>query len=188
MEKKFGRLLGLTLTVSCLPIWAAGDGHHGFDWGNFAAHVINAAIFFGTLYWLLRKPVSAFFSQRLKTIREDLDLAEKSRKEAKKRLDEIESKMASLQQELEQIENQAREDAERERQRITEEAKREAERIIEQARAEVENARRQAILELKAYTANLAMEEAETIIRETISDEERKQLFARFSARLGADR
>ena len=177
--------VNIAVLLAASPLFAAGDGDHGFDVVTFIAQILNFAVFFGGLFYLIGKPVKEFFVSRAGNIRESLAVAEKSREEAKQRLDEIEEKMARLDGELADIEARAKKDAEKERIRRHEQAEEEAAKIIGQASAEMENLRRGAITELKTYVATLALEEAERIVRDSLTEKERKELFADFSGRLG---
>ncbi|QTD54288.1 F0F1 ATP synthase subunit B family protein [Sulfidibacter corallicola] len=185
-------MLRTILVCLCLglPVMAAGggghDGGHHFDWAHFAAQTVNTLIFFGTLAYLLNKPIKEFFSNRRKQIQEALELAEKSRVDAKRALDEIEQMKAALADELAQIESQAHEDAEFEKKKIAAEAEQEAARLMEQAKADVEHLRRESVTKLKAFLTDLAMAEAEKVISTSITDADRKKLFAEFTNSLGA--
>ena len=177
--------IGLFTSASS-SLLASPEGGHGFDPVMFAAQVLNFLVFFGGLFYVLRVPIANFFRDREKRIRDDLALAEKSREEATQRLNEIERKMASLDQELADIEAQAKQDAEKERARLELQAKQDAERILTQATAEVENARREAVMELKTFVAQLAVEEAEKVIKSSMTEAQRQKLFVDFTKRLGA--
>lgn len=184
VNKGFVWVFLLTLAT---PLLAAGGGDgHGFDVMYFIAKVVNFLIFFGLLFYVLKKPVAKFFSERLATIQKDLKLAEKSREEAKRQLDEIQEKMAELDKEIAEIETSAKAEAERERNRIREEARAEAERILEQARTDVATMKRDAIKDLKSYVSGLALDEAEAIIKKTINDADHQRIFAEFSKKMEA--
>ena len=184
VNKGFVWVFLLTLAT---PLLAAGGGDdHGFDVMLFIAKVVNFLIFFGLLYYFLKKPVGAFFSDRLQTIQKNLKLAEKSREEAKRQLDEIQAKMAELDKEIADIETTAKAEAERECHRIREEAKKEAERILEQARVDVTAMKQDAIKDLKSYVSGLALDEAEAIIKKTINQADHQRIFAEFSKKLEA--
>lgn len=175
------------LLTLATPLFAAGGGEeHGFDMVQFVAKIVNFLLFFGLLYYLLRKPVANYFSNRVQVIQNNLKLAEKSREEAKRQLDEIQNKMAELDREISEIETVAQKEAERERERLKEEAVKEAERIVAHARVEVDTMKREAIQSLKAYASGLAIDEAEAMIRKAVSDSDRKRLFAEFSQKLEA--
>jgi len=175
------------LLTLATPLFAAGGGgDHGFDTAKFIAKVVNFLLFFGVLFFLVRKPIANFFSQRVQTIQDNLKLAEKSREEAKRQLDDIQAKMAELDHEISEIETVAKKEAERERERLKAEAEKEAERIVAHARVEVESMKRDAIQSLKAYAAEMALDEAETMIRKAVTESDHQRLFAEFSQKLEA--
>ena len=184
MKRLANKLCLLTpLFLAASPLMASGDGP---DWADFAYHVINFVIFFGGLFYVLKKPMVEFFSNRVKGISESLELAKNSRKDAKKRLDEIEGKMANLDAELAGIGEQAKADLEKEEEKLLASTKLEAERILAQARTECENQRREATATLKAFLADLALSEAEKLVVTSMTEVERSKLFADFTERLGA--
>ena len=86
---------------------------------------------------------------------------------------------------IEEINAQAHKQADAQKEALLANARTEAERIVEQAKADVENMRREAVRELKAYIADMAIEEAEKSIRETITGDDRKKLFANFTTQMG---
>ncbi|MCB1044324.1 MAG: ATP synthase F0 subunit B [Acidobacteria bacterium] len=176
-------IIGICL-ISVPALASGGEG--GISEGALlAAKAVNFLIFVGILVYFLRDAVRNFFVSRLAHIKESLELAERSRQEAKRRLDEIEEKMGNLDQELEAIERTARDDAEREKQRIQDQAAREAERIIEQARSEVENMKRHAIGELRKHILELAFAQAEQDL-EGVAAKDKNRVFDDFTAKLGA--
>jgi F-type H+-transporting ATPase subunit b len=182
-NQKLVQTLLVFLMAATFPLLAAEGG---YDYGKLVFKTINVALFFGGLYYLLKNPVGGFFSRRVKDIQVALEKAEKSRGEAKVRLDEIESKMANLDAELAEIEAKAKAELEREKVQLEAQAKEDAERIMEQAKDEIEHLHREAVLNLKAYVVDMALESAEKQIRDTMSEDERKKLFIEFTSRLGA--
>ncbi len=181
MKQNFlkGALFAPFFVVS-LPTLAAEGGV------DLTSQVINCLIFFGGLAFILRNVIRDFFGNRVKGIRDDHAMAEKSREEAKRRLDEIDEKMANLDREVAEIEAQARQEAEHARERVLKNAEQEAARIMEQALAEIESRRREAVGQLKAHIAEMAIKEAEQTVRDSITDGERKKLLADFTTQLGA--
>ena len=178
-------LLTVMLLIAAPALASGGEGH-GVDWKLMGFKFFNFIIFFGGLAYLLRKGVGEFFTNRKSTIRDSLELAESSVKEAKEKLDIIEKKMANLDGELEDIHKQAKEDLVTETENIQAQAKTDAARILAQAAAECENMKREALLSLKAQLADLAVKDAEGIIKDTMSNDERNHLFSDFTAKLGA--
>jgi len=173
------RLLALPLVASALPA-AAAEGM------GLLPHVVNYLIFFGGLAYLLREHIAKFFGKRLSDIKASLAMAEKSREEAKRRLDELEGKMKNLDRELEDIGAIAIKEAEKERNRMQERAREDSEKIMAQAKADVENMRREAVMKLRSHIADLAVAEARKRIEESVDEKERDRLFGEFSSRLEA--
>ncbi|MCB1051604.1 MAG: ATP synthase F0 subunit B [Acidobacteria bacterium] len=174
------RLLFLCF-VCVLPVLASGGeageaAHHGIEWMKLLQQAFNTVLFFGLIFYLIRKPAAEFFSGRLRHIKESLEMAEKSRQEAKSRLAEIESKMQNLESELKQIEEQAHLDAEREKERIQEAAQKDVERILQQAREEVEFRKRRAITELKQFAVELSFQHAEADLQKQLDAGTRQRL------------
>ena len=181
--------LGKKWLYVCLPmVWALpAAASEGFDPVLFTAKVVNSLIFFGGLFYVLRRPIGDFFTDRVSKIRTSMQLADESLADAKRRLDEIERKKANLDRELEEIQHQARAEAEREKERIQIHARKEAEQILVQAKAEVDNMQRDALRKLRSFVVDLAVKEAEAMVRDSITEEERKKLFVDFTERLGAE-
>ncbi len=184
MTFKFKLMCTIVLSAG-LPLLAseheAGGNPQLFLW-----KVVNALIFFGGLAFILRKPVSEFFTNRQRDIRDSLSRAEQSRKDAAQKLREIDELTSNLDKEVKDFLAQVAHDVAAEKARLITQAEEEAVRIGEQARKEIENMSLAAKTELRRYMAELAVREAEAVIAKSISDDERKALFANFSARLEA--
>jgi F-type H+-transporting ATPase subunit b len=184
IEKRVKVVHFLPILIMGLPAVASG-GEHGFNVTMFIAQIVNFLIFFGGLGYMLSGTVVEFFSLRKKKIQESLELAESSVARANERLERIEKQRAELEGEIAEITAHAEEAAKNRQEEMLDNAKQEAERIKNQAATEIENKRRQAIAELKEYAVDLALAEAEKTIRESITEGERKKLFADFSTRMG---
>ncbi len=104
--------------------------------------------------------------------------------EAEAKLTEINRRMSPLEDELHEIEGR-REGSQEEYQRLLAVAEKDADKIMERARQEIEGMTRAAQLELKAHVAELAVQLAEGKIRDEMTEEDRRRLFAHFVARVG---
>jgi F-type H+-transporting ATPase subunit b len=145
-------------------------GHHGApvklfgitldNVGKFAVQVVNFAIFFAILYFILKGALSSAFKARAKELEDQLAQAEKDKAEGEAQLKELEAKMAGMQTELAGIMAKAETDAETEKQRILDAARTEASHILAQTQAEIEFLKRLAEKELRALVAELAIEGA----------------------------
>ena len=178
----------LLLTVLALPAAAAeagGEGHGGdtlttvFKWVNFFT-------VFGALGYFLRKPMRDFFASQRAAIQTAVSEGRQARRQAEQRLAEIERRLTRLGDEVESLRQEAAAQATAEQQRIREATRREAERMLATSQAEIESTSRAARLELRAYTARLAVTLAEQRIRQQLTPETHASLFAGFVAGLVA--
>ncbi|MCK5879193.1 MAG: ATP synthase F0 subunit B [Holophagae bacterium] len=155
-------VLVILLIVLLFVGWQLREGY----WFELTAKIFNTIVFFGFLFWLLKKPVvNALRSQR-ENLALQLEDAERKEKEAADRLAQIEKRMAGLKDEVEEILKKTDEAANREKQRILEQAKLEADKIQRIAEREIENRFRTARDELRKYMTDLAVENAQAILIE----------------------
>ena len=191
--RTFAGLLLLTVVCILTPrvALAAEEGQHGasggehagghtesplavvWKWGNFL-------ILFGGLGWYLRQPLREFLEARSRSIEEGLASGRLARESALKQMNEIENRMARLDDEVRALRAQAVKEAEEERARILESAKVEAQKILEVAHREIEGLKKSARLELKAHVADLAVKLAEERLQKSVGSEENKRLVLRF--------
>lgn len=175
-------LIALLVVGSLAPTLAAAseaEGEHTqegagkellFKWLNFI-------LVFGALGYLLRKPAQKFFRGQRAAIRTAIQDAREARQQSQARLQEVEQRLARLEQEVEAMRKEAAANAAAEKQRIHEAAQREAERILATTRAEMDSTTRAARLELRAYTARLAVNLAEQSIQKRLTPETHAALF-----------
>jgi F-type H+-transporting ATPase subunit b len=144
----------------------AGHAHHpeiklfGRSLGTlaqFGVTLFNFALFAGILGYLLKGALSSAFKARAKDLEEKLSQAERDKADAGRQIQELENRMAGLQQELEGIMAKADADAETEKQRILESAKMEAAQIVAQTSAEIDAQARQAEAALRALVSELVV-------------------------------
>jgi F-type H+-transporting ATPase subunit b len=164
--------------------WASETGDR---WGSLLeiGKLTNLLLVAAVLVYAARKPLASFFASRSQAIRDQLMEAQKARLEAEARLNEINLRMSSLDDELSQLRAAAEIEAREEHERLVASADREAGKILERARQEIEGLTRAAQLELKAHAAKLSVRIAEGKIRDEMTVEDKRRLFARFVARVG---
>ncbi len=155
------------------------ETHTGYfyRWANFA-------IVLGLIVWACVKFGGPAFRARAEDISRKIDEGARSREAAERRRQEIQTKMASLEDEVRQLRAQAKLDAEAEGKRLRAMSRAEADKIEQVAQAEIEAARRAASMELKVLAARLAIERAEALLREEITPKAEVALFKTFVAEL----
>lgn len=134
--------------------------------------LINTAIFaigFGYLLW---KYAPAFFNARSADIQKAIKDATGLKVEAEFRYSEIDRKMATLAQEVKKMRDQSAGEMERQHERFRHETQSEIAHIQHNVAAEIEAFRQQGMSEIRLRTAHLAMERAETRLRERSASDE----------------
>jgi F-type H+-transporting ATPase subunit b len=133
-----------------------------WKWANFA-------ILAGVLGWLISKNAGPFFRSRSEAIAVGIAEATKTRQEAEARAAEIERKVSNLSAEVEQLRRQSHEEIAREGERVRAETEAAIRKVQAQAQAEIASAAKHASHDLKAYSAQLAMQMAERQIRDRMT-------------------
>ena len=167
---------------------------HGAEGGHGEAHgesiwvtlsrLANFAILAGVLYLLARKPLANHLASRGAQIRKDLVDAAAMKQTATARLAEIESKLAALPGELEQLRARGAAELEAERTRIRAAAEAERDRLVDQARREIAAQTRAARDQLRTEAAMLAVDIAETRLGDTLTAAEQTALVDRYASQL----
>ncbi len=168
---------------------AAFAAEQGNKWGVwlYAGRFFNLLLVAGVLAWVLKKPLSEFFAQRSRAIREQLVEAQEARRMAEAKAAEMEARMGRLDDELREIRQAAEKEAQQEYVRLNAASREAADKISERARQEIDGLTRAAQKELKAHAAELSVRLAEEIVRNEINDSDRGRIFAKFVDRLGRE-
>ena len=183
----FCLITNVLLLCAALPVTAFAAEEGGNKWGFLLliGKMFNVGLVIFVLVWVGRKPLKEFFINRTQSIRDQLEEAQRARKEAETKLAELQERMRNLDQEVKQIRETAEREAKAEYDRLVAEAERDAEKIAARARQEIEATTRAAHLELKAHAAELSVRLAEEKIRKEITEEDRVRLFGRFVRDVG---
>jgi F-type H+-transporting ATPase subunit b len=146
---------------------------------------LNFAIVFAIFAWVIVKFGAPGFRKRATEISEKIAEGARAREAAERQRQEIQAKVANLQNEIEQLRLQGRRDAENEAQRLRDTVRSESEKIELAARSEIDAAARAGRLELKALGARLSVQLAEAMLRQELTSQAEAKLFRSFVAELG---
>ncbi|MCU1241799.1 MAG: H+-transporting two-sector ATPase, subunit [Candidatus Acidoferrum typicum] len=141
---------------------------------------INFAIVAGLLAWVFLKLTPPFFRKNAETISAAISKATAAKAEADSRLREAEEKLARLDQEVAQLRATAQREMAAETERLRAATESDIQRVGLAAKAEIEAAERAARLELKAAAANLAVDEAETLLTKELTPKVQESLVGAF--------
>jgi len=131
------------------------------------------ALVLGKFAW---KPLLEIVAEREKTVREQVEGAEKAQAEAQALLAERRDVLKGAQREREEMIARAVQDAEAARSGLLGKARTEADQLVEKARRQIEQERTSAVAELRGQVADLAMAAAEKIVRSSLTPEVQRKL------------
>jgi len=159
-------------------VLGSSGGEHGTKgWvATDTYRVMNFAVLFLGLFFLLRKPVSQFFGARIKGIEDQLSELETKKKDAKQKLGEYTAKLAQLDQEGKKIVDDYIRQGNEAKERILKEAETVADKLKEQARRNIDYEINQAKLRLQEEVLEKAIVKAEEIIKNEITIEDHDRL------------
>jgi F-type H+-transporting ATPase subunit b len=135
-----------------------GDPYIVWKWVNFGLLAIG-------LGYLISKNLPPFFAARNEEIRKGIEDAAKLKAEADVRAADMEKRMARLGAEIEEMRAHTKSEMAAEGERIRKETEEILAKVQSNATLEIESAAKNARHELKAYSANLALQLAEERIR-----------------------
>jgi len=168
-------ILILLLVLVPVALHAAGAEHEKGSSGILK--FINMVLFFGALFWVLRKPIGNALRARSEALRQEAQEARERRLKADQMAKDIETRLVQIESDVRSIRDRAVAEGERQKRELIAAGEAEAAKILQAARAEVENRLKLAKQELTEYAGQLATERAEAILREKITDEDRSKLF-----------
>ena len=146
---------------------------------------INLIIFVALFIYILRRPVSEAMRARREGIRRDLMRAHEERNAALAKLEEVEARLARLDEEVASVREQTAREAAEERERIRRSTENEARKLREQAQREIESTGKAARQELREFAAEQSVRLAEEMIHRDIKPEDDARLVSLRVGELG---
>lgn len=119
--------------------------------------LLNFAVIASVIIWAARKYLPGMFRDRTAAIQKAIQEAQMASEEARRRLTEIESRLAKLDAEIGAIRHAAEKEGAAEEARIQAAAEEDARKIVASAEQEIAAAAKAARRQLTAYAANLAV-------------------------------
>ena len=147
--------------------------------------VVNTVALVGLLIYFLRKPMANFFSERKAQISKDLEEAKEQRDKAEALLAEYEKKLAGMEKELEKLRAELQKSAAAESAKIMTNAEKMSVSMVEAAKLAAEQEVRKARAILKNEAVAMAVQMAESLIREKINDADRKKIVEDYLVKVG---
>jgi len=149
------------------------DGLVLWKWANFA-------VLAGILGWAVKKNAGPFFAARTRQIRKDMLEADDLRQQAEARAADVDRRLAGLESEIAALRAESAREAESETARLSRYTAAEIAKLQAHAEQEITSAGKAARMELKRYSARLAIGLAEQKIRARLSPETQDSLISGF--------
>lgn len=142
--------------------------------------IANFLLLLGFLAYLIGKNAGPFFAARTSKIQEDMAQADKMRQDADARVAEVERRMANLESEIAALRAESEMEAGSETERMRQQTVAEMAKIRANAEREIAAAGKSARLDLKRYSAHLAVELAEEKVRGRVTPDTQDTLVREF--------
>lgn len=152
------------------------------EWFNYpgleAWKFVNLAIFIGFAIYVLRRKVkiSELLGARRDAIKRELVQAQEEKARALAKVAEADSLLSRLDADVHMVHEQARAEAESERQRVAAATEHEMEKLREQAQREIETADKVARKELRRFFARRSIDVARETVRSQMRPEDDSNL------------
>ena len=178
MKKIFVLLsISILFLIEAAPVFAAEGGGSSLD---FLYKVINFLILLGILYYFAKKPIASGLKNSAQATKQNLDEARKAQQEVEAELEAFRGKLAQMKQEAQTMVENAKKEAEAEKERIITEGQALANRMKEQVRVAVEQEYKKAELELRQWTAEETVKMAEKLVQEKMDDSHHENLIKEY--------
>jgi len=146
------------------------------EWFNYPGlelwKFLNLAIFTAAGIYVLRRPISQALLARRESIRQEVVAAQSERERALAQIAEADALLSRLDADVRAVHEQARKEAELERQRLAASTEQELEKLKQQAAREMETADKVARKKLRQYLAKRSIELARESVRRQMRPED----------------
>jgi F-type H+-transporting ATPase subunit b len=160
--------------------WIAKKIHQPVETTSRIFEIVNFAIIALAIVIPLAKFVPKMLKKRSETLAQNLEAARKASEDAKSRMAAVEAKLAKLDQEIASFRAEVERESLEDEKRIKDALEQERVRILQSAEQEIDNVTAQARRGLRAFAADLAVEQAAKQIN--LTPETDRALLAEFTA------
>ena len=138
------------------------------------------------LLWKVAYPqILKGMKNREQTIKQQLEEAQKTKKEAESLLEDYKRQLAEARSEAQKIINEGKSLGENMRKEIVQKAQAESNQIVKRAQEEIELQKQKAILELQEKIADLSIMAATKIINKSLNTEDNRRLVEEYVSKVG---
>ena len=154
----------------------AGSNLMSVDTTLFVATIVTFVVFAVILWKFAWGPLLKIVDDREKTIRDQVDSAEKAAADSKATLAQHQELLRGASRERDELLARAAKDADALRADLQSKARGDAEQILARAREQMTREKDQALAELRAQVADIAIEAASRIVKSSLSEDAQRKL------------
>ena len=147
--------------ISAITKWIGGMLHISPKAAAAIFEILNFAILFGAIGWMMKKKIPPFLRGRSERLKKQLVDARVATEDANRRLHAIEERLAKLDTEIISMRQSAEREVNHEEERFREQLEVEKDRIVTMAEQEIDSASHSARRDLQRFAAGLAVDTAQ---------------------------
>lgn len=144
---------------------AAGGGHHEPHISHLKWYWFNFLVYCGILFFLLRKPVAAYWETRWKGLENQINKGERALAQAEQELQVAREKISTLQASISKLKEQVQSETEFEIAAVQEDTQAQVERINKQLAMSMESEQQASMIALQEELAAKVIKQAEEELR-----------------------
>jgi len=163
----------------------SSEGGNVFNWRFVFEHTVNLALLLGVLVYFLKDSVRNFLVERKGSIRSEIDHAQHTISEAKKKHEEYAEKLKGIEDEINNIKDSIVKQGGIEREEIVKHANLASENIKKEAQETIQFEARRAKQEIQSEVVTLALAIAERVIKENLSEPDKQRFVDDFTNNVG---
>jgi F-type H+-transporting ATPase subunit b len=161
----------------------------GFEipWGSIVVQLLGFIILLALLSKFALRPLLGIMEQREKLVNDQIDSAERNRKDAEELLNQQREELNKAKKEAQGIIENAKKLGEQQGLDIVKASKEEAQRMKDTAIAEIQNEKDQAVVALREQVASLSVLIAQKVIEKELDEKAQEQLIQDYLKQAGEE-
>lgn len=175
-------IINLIITV------ASKEEHGVFNWRFVAEYTVNLIILLAVLSYFLKEPIRNFLIERRGIIGNEIDEAQKTIAQAKKKYEEYLERMKNIESEIESLKEVIRKEGEIEREEIIKQAELASKKIRDEASEAIKLQAERVRHDIQNEIVSLVVGLAENIIKQKLDEADERKLFESFIKKLEGER
>jgi F-type H+-transporting ATPase subunit b len=175
-------IINLIITV------ASKEEHGVFNWRFVAEYTVNLIILLAVLSYFLKEPIRNFLIERRGIIGNEIDEAQKTIAQAKKKYEEYLERMKNIESEIEFLKEVIRKEGEIEREEIVKQAELASKKIRDEASEAIKLQAERVRHDIQNEIVSLVVGLAENIIKQKLDEADERKIFESFIKKLEGER